>query len=390
MNGAMADDKGELCANKGDPLRQARPRSPPEWGAARAYARGQPWSAARLDQRHSRSSSVPVAAGSGESRLVSNIGVSDQQATGLQRTGKVSKAGTVLLPWLVLASLLMPSVAHSWRKEDHSIVIEDGDTLWGVASEHLGDGRKYDKLLEQCPPNRTLSSVNLIRPGLRLECAPPKTPENGSDQEVPPTHIEELASEISIHQQNVEKEIKAFRGDLQFLFCRRVDGTIPLPEGCANADSNIVVPAFLHALHDEQSKAAKALQKMSAHLAETAGQGTSFIDLAIDSIAFCIALILVGVMIKNIWQYQIFVEPILVPPKVSNRGYSGEALARSIKEKLNKIALEVARIESAPGARVWPKATRVWPKAKSRGVSVTYATPAPATVIMVSTHTDFG
>ncbi|MCL1906793.1 MAG: LysM peptidoglycan-binding domain-containing protein [Propionibacteriaceae bacterium] len=73
-----------------------------------------------------------------------------------------------------------------------SVVVEKGDTLWGIAEEHLGDGQLWSQIAQTNP--QQISHPNHIEPGwtLDLPCEvwePPSDPNHEPSQQSPPPSL---------------------------------------------------------------------------------------------------------------------------------------------------------------------------------------------------------
>jgi hypothetical protein len=187
----------------------------------------------------------------------------------IKDAGRIADAGKTLsililaqVPWLFFA----PDTSYGWQREGADIIIERGDTLWMIAAAHVGGGHLYTQLLQQCPPDRPLSNVSRIRPGLRLRCTPSERHNRDDDREQEPNPFTELIAVLSTNHVQLADELKGIRNDIGDIFCHsnEVDGSIPA--SCKPNSGGLMVPPFLGAIHAGNANMAHDIRSISGSL----------------------------------------------------------------------------------------------------------------------------
>lgn len=123
-----------------------------------------------------------------------------------------SAAAAHLTPGWTLEIPLEPKggASHSSMDSDNEVVVQPGDTLWGIADEELNDGRRWPEIFElnrgiEQADHQQLVNPNLIQPGWRFQVPGADTPPGavptpapaGGLNEVPAPATGDSSTEVS-------------------------------------------------------------------------------------------------------------------------------------------------------------------------------------------------
>jgi hypothetical protein len=67
---------------------------------------------------------------------------------------------------LVISIFVVQSVGYGWIIEQNFIKIEEGDTLWNISRQLLGDGSRYEEIWQNRLSPAKYKNPNLIFPGM--------------------------------------------------------------------------------------------------------------------------------------------------------------------------------------------------------------------------------